>query len=306
MGTWMLRWNFNAASYRPGDKAYVSFWLDNTGVTPLYMGNVQVNFDFGSYNLQTIAGQVNPMSTKLLGTEDLPLPLGQVGRKTFSISYNIHEYVADRWVDLGLQPPDRQYFISVYPGPFYRVFVSRGIGLEDRAVNDPIVEIIKEWGFETVTVGVEVQAADEKVPRAVRDHITKADAVIAIATRRSLDAMTGLWRTLEWVHAEIGVGFGIDKPLLILKDQTVTLGGLPSYLESLQQAPVVEFEAFRPEELRSRLAAVMPGFRAWLETKRRQEFWSSLRGATIGGLAVVGGAIILGGALGALSGSSKK
>jgi len=126
----------------------------------------------------------------------------------------------------------------VYPTPFYRVFVSRGLSVEDRAIGDPIVEIIREWGFETVTVGIEVKVPDNQVPQAVREEIRKADAVIAIATPRYLDALTGLWRTLEWHHGEVGIAFGIDKPLLILKDKRTSLGGLPSYLTSLKQAPI--------------------------------------------------------------------
>jgi len=55
--------------------------------------------------------------------------------------------------------------------------------------------MIREWGFETVTVGVEVKVPEEEVARTVEEEIKKADALIAIATPRFLDALTGLWRT---------------------------------------------------------------------------------------------------------------
>jgi hypothetical protein len=38
--------------------------------------------------------------------------------------------------------------------PLHRVFLSRGLLIEDRAIGDPIAEMIREWGFETVTVGI--------------------------------------------------------------------------------------------------------------------------------------------------------
>ena len=57
-------------------------------------------------------------------------------------------------------------------------------------IGDPIVEMIKEWGFETVTVGIEVKVPEEEVPQKVREEIKKADALIAIATPRYMDYLT--------------------------------------------------------------------------------------------------------------------
>lgn len=99
------------------------------------------------------------------------------------------------------------------------MFVSRGLRQEDKAIGDPIVEMIREWGFETVTVGIEVKVPEEQVIQKIREEIRKADALIAIATPRYIDALTGIWKTLEWLHAEVGIAFGIDKPLLIQKTE---------------------------------------------------------------------------------------
>jgi hypothetical protein len=87
--------------------------------------------------------------------------------------------------------------------------------------------MIAEWGFETATVGIEVKVSDTEIPERVKDEISKANGVIAILTPRTLDAVTNLWRTLEWAQSEIGVAFGINKPLLILKDRRVEVGGHP-------------------------------------------------------------------------------
>lgn len=305
MGNWIIRWNFDKEVYNPGESALASFWLENTGDTYLYLSELKLDFDFGTYNLENIGGMIPPRANKFLGNVRLLLPKNVVGRRIFTIKYRMYEYINDNWIDLGYHQSDKQY-ISVYPTPFYKVFVSRGLRVEDRAIGDPIVEMIREWGFETVTVGIEVKVPDDQVPQAVREEIRKADAVIAIATPRYLDALTGLWRALEWHHGEVGIAFGIDKPLLILKDKRTSLGGLPSYLTNLKQAPIIEFDPYNLDELRAGLSTIMPGFREWIETKRRQEFFDALGKIIIGGLAVVGGVTILSGIIGALGDASKR
>ncbi|MCD6146147.1 MAG: hypothetical protein J7J03_07100 [Methanosarcinales archaeon] len=174
-------------------------------------------------------------------------------------------------------------------------------------IGDPIAEMIREWCFETVTVGIEVTVPDEQVPSQIREEIRRADAVMAIATPRHRDDLTGLWKTLEWVHDEVGISFGIDddKPLLILKDKEVSIGGLPSYLTEIEQIPLIEFDPYNLGELRIELSAIMPGLREWAENKRRQEFFDELGRITIGGLAVVGGITIMSGIIGALDGAFK-
>lgn len=306
MGNWIIRWNFDNQLYSPGEIALASFWLENTGDTYLYLSELELDFDFGAYKLKGISGTVPPRVNKFLGNVRLLLPQNSVGRKIFTVKYRMHEYINNSWVDLRYYLSDKRYFISVYPTPFYNVFVSRGLGIEDRAIGDPIAEIIREWGFETVTIGIEIKIPNEQVPQVVREEIRKADALIAIATPRHLDAFTGLWGTLEWLHAEVGIAFGIDKPLLILKDKRVSLGGLPSYLVEMRQSPIIEFDPYNIDELRIGLSPCMPGFREWIETKRKQEFQDALEKIIVDGLAVVGGIVIISGIIGALGGASKK
>jgi len=306
MGNWIIRWNFNKPTYTLGDQPLVSFWLENTDNTYLYLSNLKLNFDFGTYNLENIGGMVPPRENKFLGNISLSLPINIVGRKLFTFSYLMQEYINDNWIDLGFYQSDKQYFISVYPTPFYKVFVLRGLIAEDRAIGDSIAELIREWGFETITVGIEVKVPEEQVPMRIKEEIKKADGAIAIATPRFMDALTGLWRTFEWCHNEIGIAFGIDKPLLILKDRRVTLGGLPSYLITYDQALSVEFDPYSLDEVRTGLSTVMPGFREWIETGRKQIFFESLKKVVVGGLAVAGAIAIVSGIIGALSGTSKK
>jgi len=306
MGSWIIRWNFDKPTYALGEQPLVSFWLENTGDTYLYLSNLELNFDFGTYNLENIGGMVSQRENKFLGNVSLALPINVVGRKIFTFRYFMQEYSNDNWIDLGSYQSDKQYFLSVYPTPFYKVFVSRGLTLEDRAIGDSIAELIREWGFETVTVGIEVKVPEEQVPIQTREEIRRIDGAIAIATPRFVDALTGLWRTFEWCHNEIGIAFGIDKPLLILKDRRVALGGLPSYLTTYNQALSVEFDPYNLEEVRAGLSTVMPGFREWIETGRKQKFFESLGKVAVGGLAVAGAIAIISGIIGALSGRSKK
>jgi hypothetical protein len=216
-----------------------------------------LEFDFGFYNLVTISGTIPPRKNQFLGNVSISLPNNAVGRKIFRQRYRMSEYINNSWVDIGFFKPDNQYSISVYPKPFYQAFVSRGLRTEDRVIGDPIAEMIREWGFKTVTIGIERQVPNEQVTMAVREEIRRAQAIIAIATPRYMDALTGLCKTLEWAHGEIGIAFGINKPLLILKDKSVSLGGLPSYLETQRQIPEIEYNPYNLEELRNGLYTVI-------------------------------------------------
>lgn len=306
MGNWTISWNFNKPSYSSGEQALASYSMKNTGENPLYLSDLELDFDFGTFNLESIGGKVAPREDRFLGNIWLTLPKNVVGRKFFTLKYHLHEFIDNNWVDLGTYSSEKQYFISIYPMPFYSVFVSRGLSVEDKAVGNPIAETIREWGFETVTVGIEVKVPEEQVPMKIREEIKKSEALMVIATPRFMDALTGTWRTLEWLHNEVGIAFGIDKPLLILKDKRVSLRGLPSYLLNLKQVPAVEFDPYNLDELKIGLSSIMPDFREWIENKRKQGFKESLGRLVVGGLAVVGFIAVVSGIIGALSGSSEK
>ena len=305
MGSWILRWNFDKTTYSPGEIATISFWVENTGDTYLYFSDFEMEFDFGICNVESISGQIPPRSNIFLGRTRILLPKNVVGRRLFVIRHRVYEYINDTWVDVEVTQYDKKFILNIYPQPFYKVFISRGLRIEDRAIGDPIVEMIKEWGFKTVTVGVERYVPDEQVPIAVREEIQRCDAIIAIATPRYLDALSGFWRTLEWLYSETGIAYGLNKPMLILKDRRVFLDGLPSYLATYKHAPMIEFDPYNIEELRAKLATVMPSFREWIETKRRQEFSETLRRLIAGGLAIIG-LMALPGIIGSALGSSKK
>jgi hypothetical protein len=308
MNEWYIKWSFDKPTYAPGENASVSFWLDNKSGVHLHLSDLKMGFDFGPYDLQPVGGMVAPMKTTFLGRIKLTLPLDIVGQTRFTLSYRLHVYDHEEnaWIDYGPYYVDDPYSIAIYPQPLRRVFVSRGLWMDDRAIGDPIAEMIREWGFDTVTVGIEVQCSETEVPAVVRNCIRAADAVIAVATPRFEDSLTGLWKTLEWCHGEVGIAFGIEKPLLILKDSRISVGGLPSYLAAAGGNFVFEFDAFNLDSLKQQLARIMPDLRDWISDRRRREFFGTLGKIAVGGLAVVGAATLIGGATGDSHGTSRK
>ena len=289
--SWVIRGTYNTQTCSPGEVAWVSFWVENIGDTLLYLYDLELRFDFGSYHLNISAGAIAPKENRFHGNIRFLIPSDVVGSKAFTIQYHMYRYSGGDWVDLGYWDGG-QYFINIYPKPFYRAFVPRGLAPEDRVIGDPIVELVKEWGFETATVGVEIQVPEEQVPDAVRAAIKSSDAVVAVATPRFCD-LTGVWRTLEWLHAETGIAFGEDKPLVILKDKRVSLGGLPSYLGKMNQAPIIDFDQWDIPDLRLRLPDLMPALRQWVQTKRMQKVPGEIGKAIVGGLAVVGAIFVI-------------
>ena len=50
----------------------------------------------------------------------------------------------------------------------------------------------------------------------------------------------------------------------------------------------------------------MPGFREWIETKRRQEFFEAIGKLIVGGLAAIGLITVISGIVGSIADTSKK
>jgi hypothetical protein len=159
---------------------------------------------------------------------------------------------------------------QVEPSPTYTAFVSCSNRDEDRDIVDFIKSRIRLWGFNTITVGQEVEAS-RGLAQTIRDQATKADCLIAIATPRILDAITNAWETLPWAHGETGITYAKEKPILILRDRSVRLGGL------IGQIPwQSDYDANNRKELSVKLDFMMPSFRAWIATKKSSEFLNTL------------------------------
>ncbi len=300
MGNWTLRWQFDKSTYQPGDQVRLNFWVDNTGDTVLFASEIGLQLEFqlkeNLYYRKECAVQIAPRATQYVSSLPFEIPKTIAGILRYSVSYRLWEYsLASRtWQDLDPFWEELRWYIKVLPLPYYTAFISRGLPPEDRLVGDQIVEMISEWGFETFTVGIDELVDRRALASVVRQRITNSDCLIAIATPRYLDALTGYWRTLEWLHGETGIAFGTSRPLLILRDEAVAVGGLPGELRGLT-AP---YNPLNLEDLRQRLGAIMPMLRQWVVDKRRQEFLDSL--------AKVGVPLLIGGIVGFLVASSKK
>jgi hypothetical protein len=229
----IISWNFDKSSYSPGDDVRINLWCENNGSRFLYLSEFVVDFEFISVALgEPVCGAIRPGCREFLGTVYFIMPFDVVGIKTFNFRYMLYVYdeVSKTWILFPNQRTDR-FILSIYPKPYYNVFLSRGIRIEDRVVGDRIAQMIREWGFNTITVGIEVTVSDCQVAYEVRKEIQQnADATIVIATPRSLDLVSEAWKAAEWIHGETGISYGLDKLILILKDKNVSLEGLPSYL----------------------------------------------------------------------------
>lgn len=279
---------------------HVNFWVENVGDTILFASEVGLQLEFQKkqnlYYRKECAAQVSPRATQYVSSLAFEIPKINAGIVRYSVTHHLWEYsYAGRiWQDLGPFWEKLKWYIKVLPVPYYKVFVSRGLPPEDRLVGDQIVEMIQEWGFETFTVGIDELVDRKALAPAIKERIKTSDCLIAIATPRYVDALTGYWRTLEYLHGETGIAFGTSRPLLILRDQGVVVGGLPGELIELS----VPYDPLNLEELRQRLGSRMPIFRQWVVDKKREEFLTSL--------AKVGIPLLIGGIVGFLIASSKK
>jgi hypothetical protein len=223
----IISWNFDKSSYSPG-----GLWCENNGSRFLYLSEFVADFEFISVALgEPICGAIRPGRGVSLGIVHIIMPFDVVGIKTFNFRYVLYVYdeVFKTCIVFPNQRTDR-FILGIYPKPYYNVFLSRGIRIEDRVVGDSIAQMIRKWGFNTITVGIEVTVPDGQVAHEVRKEIQQnADATIVIATPMSLDLVSEAWKAAEWIHAESGISYGLDKPILILKDKNVSLGGLPYY-----------------------------------------------------------------------------
>lgn len=290
MGTWEIRWQFDRPNYEPGSNGVVNFWLENRGPTFLYATEFSLQFECQAPTNERWpcqrSVQIGPGKSQFVGSSSFTLPKTIAGTQIYRMFYHVWEWdqYLQQWQDSGSMQTGFAYGINVFPLPVYRAFLSRGIRPEDRLLGDEIAQMVAEWGFEPITVGIEIQADPDWLKETIKNEVVQSDCLIAIATPRSIDALTGLWRTLEWLHGELGIAFGREKPILVMRESSVALGGLPSEFQDF----TLNFNVFDMQDLKRRIGSVMPGFRDWIATKRNQEFLSNLGKVAVGILAIIG------------------
>jgi hypothetical protein len=282
-----LYYKFDKASYLPGEVVIMNVWIKNMGDTYLYLSDIILNFDFGIYKFpKSVYRPIAPKKNEYLGVWRFQLPQ-VVGNRKCIMEYVIHEYVNRTW-EPHYRWKKNPTILLIYPRPVYRLFLSRGIRPEDRKIGDHIASIIRQWGFYTVTVGIEVKVPDHQVAFEIRRQILMSDAVLVITTPRTHDVITQTWKTLEWIHAETGIAYGFNKPLLILKDSRVNIEGLPSYLRISNPRLELSFDVSNLGNLSEMFSLVMPSFRLSIQNKSSEELIRTLGKVVIGGFTVIG------------------
>jgi hypothetical protein len=291
---WSIRGNCDRVYYSPNDLVYFNLVIDNYSNSYIKIPRIQVIFDFENYNL-SVYDIIIPPCKQIIENYTFNIPSSEYGRKTFTIVYDINYYNGKGWAFYGTFRTDKnKYFINILPRrelntSKYIVFLSRGIRGEDRSIGDFIAQRIRQWNFETRTVGIEINVPNEETSQYVRNKIKNADALIAIATPRSYDQVSNTWRTLEWLQSELGIAYGINKPLLILQENTVKLESLPSYLTSFEDIPLIIFDRYNLYEIINNIDYYIPYFREAIKKDRVDNFFSSLIQAGILTLAGIKG-----------------
>lgn len=296
---WSVRGNCDKIFYSPGDLVQLNIWIDNNSEYPLRLSNIEIVFDSFRQPIDEGYNISYPQNRRLLNTYYVPLPTSIYGRQPFTIEYNVDYFDFRKWVYLNRYfSSDKKYFINILSrreigSSRYTVFLSRSLRQEDQYVGDVVAQRIRQWNLGTRTVGIEIEASDTEAANIIRNEIRNSDALVALATPRSYDLMSRTWRTLDWLHDEAGIAFGINKPLMIIKEASVTLGGLPRYLTKFNDCPLIEYRTAQPSILTDCIDYYMPYFREAIKKDRSDKFFHGLAQAGIIVLASIGAVDLL-------------
>lgn len=266
--------------------------MDNNSEFPLSVSNIQIIFDSEPIVLDKDYIILTRQQKGLVNTYRFRLPYSLYGRQPFTLEYEIRYFDYNQWYYIDrFRTNNRRYFISILPrreigSSKCTVFLSRSIRPEERYIGDLVARRLRQWNLDTRTVGIEVVSSDVEASTTIRNEIRACDGLIALATPRNFNSLNKTWQTLEWLHDEAGIGFGINKPLMIIKDATVDLGGLPKYLTKFNDYPLIEYSITHPTVLLDGIDYYMPYFREAIKKDRANRFFSGL---------VQGGIIILAG-----------
>jgi hypothetical protein len=127
-----ISWNFDRSYYSPSDHAIVSLWTVNYDNKNIYVTDIAVESDFGTYSLpQTVCGVVSPQSVTsrspnpaFLGCIDMKIPDAIIGTRKFNLHYRTHHFEKGQWIDHPVKLSN-QFTINIFKMsmPIYRVFL---------------------------------------------------------------------------------------------------------------------------------------------------------------------------------------
>lgn len=283
--------------YLPNDTVIFDVFAKNNSNVIIRITNFILKFKDGfNIPLPNLDFVLYPELNKVSSDSSAIKLNNQYGNKQFSLCYDIY-LLDNEWV-LDEQYESKQYYFfnvitkrELSSGQFV-IFLSRGRLPEDREIGEIIKARLREWNIDSKTVGIDIDTLDEQTVKVIRKEIIESDGLIAIATPRNYDIITKTWQTLEWLHAELGIAFAIDKPLLIINENNTPLKGLPSYLVNYNNIPSFTFDRGNIQNLIINIDIHMPYFREWLKKYRDKQFFDSFAEFGKISLAIIGGLVV--------------
>jgi hypothetical protein len=281
-----LEWEITGACdkifYAPDERCVLSIGISNRSKsTATKISHLVFASDFG--NVPLAGPDIVTLSNRYGSARyEILIPRNVWGERLFALEYRMHYYGQNSWRLGGYFASNRNtYFINILPQrqintSRYKIFVSRSIRDKDRPIGDFIAQRLRQWNLETRTVGIEVYATKSDTARTIKKEIRNADGVVAIATPRNYDQITDTWRTLDWLYSETGIAYGIDKPLLVLRESSVQLNALPQYLNSFENIPNFDFSRNNLNKLIYDIDYHIPYYRESVKKERVDRFYSNL------------------------------
>ena len=121
---------------------------------------------------------------------------------------------------------------SFSPAAENTVFVGQSFDPSDSHVNSSIGDVLTALGL-TVVTGERPRA--DKISEKVKSLIEQQSIFVGIFTRRDKIARKAEWATSTWVIDEKAYAVGLQKPLILLKEQGVTsIGGIQGEYEYIE------------------------------------------------------------------------
>ena len=289
--------NCDRIFYLPNDTVTFHVQVRNKNNYNIRLTDFVLAFDDGDrIDIHDLDFVLYPNSDKIFHDNIRIRLLGQYGNKKFRLCYKIYLFNDDWYPYQEIISKDEYFFNVVTQREFtsgrFIVFLSRCRLSTDRIIGDIIKTRLKQWNIDCVTVGIDIEPPDEKALQIIRKEISQADGLIAIATPRNYNIITRTWQTLEWLHAELGIAFAKDKPLLIIKEEGTELKGLPSYLVDYGNIPFFFYNREDTKNLIINIDRYMPFFREWLKKYKNNEFFDGLIEFAKISLALIGGIVV--------------
>lgn len=271
---WKLYYSWDKGTFSPAEQVSGYLLIQNTSERPIFIQKVRLCFDWSSKVLLFSLGvHIPPDRQSFIPLQPIKIPSTIAGKRKIHcyIETFAYQHETRKWISYGFIPRKGDILLNIKPEPIYSAFISRSNWEQDKPLIDPIVKRISEWGLDCYTVGINVRARDPNRPSPkIRKEIAKADCLIAIATPRDLLVKHGMWTAPDWLHGEVGIGFGKEKPILVIYEESIRLSGLPA------QFYCIPFSMHDLPLLMPKIDAIMPYVRKWIEKQKWDALWTNI------------------------------